>query len=209
MLELRNIKKQYDLNIVLDIPFLKLDKGIYWLKGANGSGKTTLLKMVAGLLPFKGDILYRGISLKNKPRIYRQNISWAEAEPLFPSFIAGKDVVRLYVKIRQVLQKEADNLVELFQMTESINSAIGTYSAGMTKKLSLVLAFLGDPPLIVLDEPLITLDPGTFNAVSALILEKNRTAGSSFLLSSHQELHEELSVFANELTIINRAIVVK
>lgn len=209
MLELRNIKKYYNSNLVLEISFLKLESGIYWLKGANGSGKTTLLKMIAGLLPFEGDILFKGISLRNKPFIYRQNISWAEAEPLFPSFMTGKDLVNLYRKIRTVLKEEADNLPELFKMTEYINNPIGTYSAGMTKKLSLVLAFLGNPPLIVLDEPLITLDADTFNVVSALILQKNRTIGTSFLMSSHQDLDEELSISGRMLIVNNRTIAVE
>lgn len=88
MLELRNIKKYYDLTLVVEISSLKLKSGIYLLKGANGTGKTTLLKMIAGLLPFEGDVLFNEISLKNKPVIYRQNIGWAETEPLFPSFMA-------------------------------------------------------------------------------------------------------------------------
>ena len=84
MLELRNIKKSYHSEVVIQCQFLQLDKGIYWVKGTNGSGKTTLLKMIAGLLPFEGDIVYNKISQKNHPISYRRNVSWAEAEPLYP-----------------------------------------------------------------------------------------------------------------------------
>lgn len=207
MLELRKIKKHYNSTLVLEISLLKLEGGIYWLKGANGSGKTTLLKMIAGLLPFEGDILFKNVSLRSNPLIYRQNMSWADAEPLYPSYMTGKDLVTLYLKIRKALQEEVDNLLELFKMTEYINSAIGTYSTGMTKKLSLVLAFIGNPPLIILDEPLITLDADTFKVASNLILKKSRTIGTSFLMSSHQDLDKALSISGKELIINNRTIV--
>lgn len=209
MLELRNIKKHYNKNLVLDIPFLQLENGIYWVKGANGSGKTTLLKMIAGLLPFQGDIVFKDISLKNESLTYRQNISWAEAEPLFPSFMTGKDLLSLYQNIRKVTRKEVHSLLELFNMTEYINSAIGTYSAGMTKKLSLVMAFLGNPPLILLDEPFITLDADAYNLACAFIAEKNKNSGTAFLMSSHQDLNLELSLSGREITVSNKSITVE
>ena len=209
MLELRNIKKHYNKNLVLDITFLQLVIGIYWVKGANGSGKTTLLKMIAGLLPFQGDIVFKDISLKNESLTYRQNISWAEAEPLFPSFMTGKDLLSLYQNIRKVTRKEVHSLLELFNMTEYINSAIGTYSAGMTKKLSLVMAFLGNPPLILLDEPFITLDADAYNLACAFIAEKNKNSGTAFLMSSHQDLNLELSLSGREITVSNKSITVE
>ncbi len=72
MLKLTTIKKFYSKNLVLEIPSLQIEKGIYWLKGANGSGKTTFLKMISGLLPFDGNISFNDISLKMNPVAYRQ-----------------------------------------------------------------------------------------------------------------------------------------
>src|SRR5690349_12824739 len=111
MLELTNIKKQYHSNTIIDIPHLKLEPGIYWLRGANGSGKTTLLKMIAALLPFEGDIILNNIHLKNNPLLYRQQVSWAEAEPLYPAFMTGKDLIALYTKVRKSAWGEVNNLV--------------------------------------------------------------------------------------------------
>jgi len=207
MLELTSLKKQYHSNTIIDIPHLKLEAGIYWLRGANGTGKTTLLKMIAALLPFEGDITLNNISLKKNPLIYRQQVSWAEAEPLFPAFMTGKDLIYLYRKVRRSAPEEVNTLIELFGMTAYINEAIGTYSAGMTKKLSLVLALLGNPPLVVLDEPLITLDANTIHTVSDIILEKHKTMGSNFLMSSHQNLLEQIAIADKRLTIYNSTIV--
>jgi ABC-2 type transport system ATP-binding protein len=207
MLELKNIRKLYTTNLVLEIPALKLENDIYWIKGENGSGKTTLLKMMAGLLPFEGDILFKNISLKNKPLAYRKQISWAEAEPLYPSFLTGNNLISLYKDIRGAAQKEIDVLVDALNMTESIHEPTGTYSAGMNKKLSLILAFTGNPELIILDEPLITLDPFAFSQVCSIILEKRKNDGTFFLMSSHQNPGPQLSASVKQLTVINKSII--
>lgn len=206
MLQLTNVKKFYHTHLVLQIPFLQLKSGIYWVKGANGCGKTTLLKMVAGLLPFEGDISFKDISLKRSPLLYRQQVSWAEAEPLFPTFLTGTDLISLYRGVRKVPQHTVHTLTELFNMTGYVNGAIGTYSSGMVKKLSLLLAFLGDTPLVVLDEPLITLDPDAFTFLCTFILEKYKANGTTFLMSSHQELDTSLAIAGKELTVINGSI---
>lgn len=207
MLKLKNVKKSYPKHPVLDISFLQLPDGIYWVKGANGSGKTTLLKMVAGLLPFEGDILFNDISIQHQSLAYRQQVSWAEAEPLFPPFMTGMELITLYCSIRKVPPDAANKLLKFFMMTDYIHTAIGTYSAGMTKKLSLVLAFLGDAPLVVLDEPLITLDPQAFTSVCSYILERHINTGTTFLMSSHQELDTRLVLSGKELTVSNQTVV--
>jgi len=209
MIELRNIKKYYNLRLVLEISSLKLKSGIYLLKGANGTGKTTLLKMIAGLLPFEGDILCNEISLKNKPVIYRQKISWAETEPLFPSFMTGMDLINLYQTVRRVEQNEVHTLLEHYSMTDYVNNTIGTYSAGMTKKLSILLAFLGNSEIIVLDEPFITLDSHSYNLTCSLIIERNKKMKTNFIMSSHGDLGKELSSFGTELVVDNKTVLFK
>lgn len=183
-----------------------MEKGIYWLKGANGSGKTTILKMIAGLLPFEGDILFNGISIKSRPLAYRQNVSWAEAEPLFPEFMSGMDLLLLYRNIRKRSQQEIDNLIGVFGLSDYVTNPTGTYSEGMRKKLSLALAFIGDPALIALDEPFITLDPGSIVLVRNIILETHKNKGATFLVSSHQELDMELLAIGKELTVSNQTV---
>lgn len=206
MLQLKKIKKFYNVHPVLQIPSLHLEKGIYWVKGANGSGKTTLLKMIAGLLPFDGDILFNDISIKTQPLAYRQNVSWAEAEPLFPEFMSGGDLLSLFRNIRKVPQHEIDKLIEFFGLTDYISNPTGTYSEGMRKKLSLALAFIGNQPLIALDEPFITLDPGSIALVRNIILETHKNKRTTFLMSSHQELNMELLGIGKELTVCNQTV---
>lgn len=204
MLELRNVKKLYNRRLVLEIPFLQLESGIYWIRGANGSGKTTLLKMIAGLIPFQGDIAFKQISQKHKPLDYRKRVSWAEAEPLFPTFLTGMELVLLYQGIRKARPTEVDDLLEQFGMESYVHSPVGSYSAGMVKKLSLALAFLGNTPVIVLDEPLITLDEGSLHSVCRLIAE--RSSQTLFVLSSHQEPETGLLPAGKELIVNHQTI---
>lgn len=206
MLQVNNVVKKYGTTTILQISSLQLNDGLYWIKGANGSGKTTFLKMVAGLLPFEGDISVNNISIKKKSLLYRQQISWSEAEPLFPSFITGMDLIKFYCNIRKTLPTEADSLIALFNMNDYISTPIGTYSAGMTKKLSLLLSFLGSCSLLLLDEPLITLDAATVTAVCALILQRHHEKGTSFLISSHQDINPQQLRFNKEFSVQNKMI---
>jgi ABC-2 type transport system ATP-binding protein len=205
MLDLLNIKKYYDKTIVLDIPALRLQQNIYWAKGPNGSGKSTLLRMVAGLLPFQGNILLDGISLKKHPLQYRSSVSWADAEPLFPLFLTATELINLFGSIRRSSLHDASALIELFGMHHFVNHKISTYSSGMIKKLSLLLAFLGNNSLIVLDEPLITLDKETVQAVCALISERC-TKGTTFLLSSHMDMDSNLLMAARQLSVQHHTV---
>lgn len=101
MLEISRLKKQYGATVILSVPLLSFDNGVYWIKGGNGSGKTTLLKMIAGLLPFEGSIRLNEFDLKKNPVEYRSYVNYAEAEPLFPSFITGEDLIRLFQKAKK------------------------------------------------------------------------------------------------------------
>ncbi len=186
MLQFNHVYKTYDQQPVLEISTLNLERSVYWLQGINGSGKTTFLRMLAGLIPFKGDILLYGINLHHRPLPYRRLVSFAEAEPLYPGFITGSELVRFYQEIRKAASVQTDMLINLFRMHRFLSLPIGTYSSGMIKKLSLLLAFIGKPSLILLDEPLATLDEATIHIIPELISAYYTEFTTSFRFSSHQ-----------------------
>jgi ABC-2 type transport system ATP-binding protein len=187
MVELLNVKKSYGNYAVIDIPQIHLNHNIYWLKGMNGSGKTTLMKLIAGLLPFQGDVLINGnISIRKNRVAYLRLVNYAEAEPLFPPFLTGYDLIELFVKTKNALQPQAEELISSFGVSSYINNPLGTYSSGMLKKLSLILAFIGNAKLILLDEPLVTIDDKTVPIVTKLISDYYNIRGITFLLTSHQ-----------------------
>lgn len=197
MLKFKNFQKSYHGIPVLKIDDLNLDPGIYWIKGENGSGKSTLLKAIAGILHFDGDIfLNEKISIKKQTMAYRRLVNFATAEPIFPEFLTGREMIKMFSKAKGSVQREEDDYINSMNMQLYIDHPLGTYSSGMLKKLALVLAFLGKAELILLDEPLITIDAASLEILCTWITEKYNQHGTSFLLASHQTLYDlKLPVF--------------
>jgi ABC-2 type transport system ATP-binding protein len=186
MLHFDQVYKSYDQQAVLEISNLELEKNIYWLQGINGSGKTTFLSILAGMLPFRGDIRLNGINLRQDPLSYRRLVHFAEAEPLYPDFITGSELVRFYQSVRKTSPVQTDMLIHLFKMHRILPNPLKTYSSGMVKKLSLLLAFIGKPSLILMDEPLATLDEESVHILPDLISAYFKEFSTSFIFSSHQ-----------------------
>jgi len=187
MLEFSQLEKSYGSRRIFSIPSWRLDVGAYWLQGPNGSGKTTLLRIIAGIISFKGDIRLGGHSLRHDPIAYRRAVSWADAEPRYPAFLTGNDLLSFYLSVKKAPFSQAEQLISAFSMAAYISTRIGSWSDGMIKKLSLVLAFLGAPSLIVLDEPLVTLDTATVQLLYEMIRD-HRGQGRSLLFTSHQDI---------------------
>ncbi|UZR97085.1 ABC transporter ATP-binding protein [Chondrinema litorale] len=207
MLELKNFKKTYGSVTVLEIDHLKISTGIYWIKGANGSGKSTLLKTLAGIINFEGEVLLnKTISVKKQPVAYRKLVNFAEAEPVFPEFLTGMELVKLFASAKNVSVKESEYYIESMGMSAYMSDAIGTYSSGMLKKLSLMLAFLGKPSIILLDEPLITIDAASLEILYEWITHKKQQEELSFFLSSHQTLETKNISLTGELLVQNQTV---
>lgn len=206
MLSLTNINKKYGANEVLNFREWKVDNGIYWLKGGNGTGKSTLFRIISGQIPFQGEVQLNGISLRDEAIKFRSKISFAEAEPQFPLFIKGKELIEFYVETRGGERNQAEELADCFEMTTFLDNIIGSYSSGMLKKLSLICAFIGDVDLYVLDEPLITIDFGSADKLYQLIRDK-ASKGKSFLLSSHQEINRDHLKLDQVFQIINKQVI--
>ena len=201
MLQFLKFKKLYGGFPALKIDELSIDPGIYWIKGVNGSGKSTLLKSIAGILSFEGDILLdNSISIKKQPVAYRKLVNFAEAEPVFPEFLTGTEMIALFAQAKNAPEGQEQHYIETMQMQAYVGQPVGTYSSGMLKKLSLVLAFMGKPKLILLDEPLITIDTASLKILNTWIAERHEQ-GTSFLLSSHQTLEHDALPVARELLV--------
>ena len=192
MLHLTNFSKTYHGRAVLRIDNFALAPGLYWVQGANGAGKSTLLGAIAGILPFEGDIaLAGGPSVKRQAAAYRRLVNFAEAEPVFPEFLTGRELIDLFREAKNGPPGQEEAYLEGLRMTAYVHEPVGTYSSGMLKKLALVLAFLGQPTCIVLDEPLTTLDAEAIPVLCAWMARQRAEQGTSFLLSSHQDLAAE------------------
>lgn len=189
MLQLTHFSKTYRGRAVLRIDSFGFAPGTYWIQGANGAGKSTLLQAIAGVIPFEGDIRLAGQwSVKQQAVAYRRRVNFAEAEPLFPEFLTGRELIHLFRAAKGGPLHQEDVYLEEMQMTPYVHEPVGTYSSGILKKLSLVLAFLGQPACIVLDEPLTTLDTAAVPVLCAWMARQYAQHGTSFLVSSHQAI---------------------
>ena len=207
MLHFVEFNKFYGNFPALKIDDLDIAPGIYWIKGVNGSGKSTLLKSIAGILAFNGDIILdSNISIKKQPVAYRKLVNFAEAEPLFPEFLTGMEMIKLFASAKDAPAGQEQQFIESMKMQSYVDRPIGTYSSGMLKKLSLVLAFLGSPKLILLDEPLITIDTESLKILYSWISEQHNKNGVSFMLSSHQALDPAELPEAQELLVENQTL---
>lgn len=187
MLHVNNYRKAYHGRTILEVPELQLQPGIHWIRGVNGAGKSTFFRSVAGMLPFEGEIwLDDTWEVKRDPVAFRLRVNYAEAEPLYPEYLSAFDLISFVAKAKKAPAGQVNELVETLEITSFWKQPVGTYSSGMLKKTSLILGFLGNPTLIMLDEPLITIDDRAVANVCQLIDQYHQN-GVQFLLSSHQD----------------------
>lgn len=202
MLQISNFRKSYSNHSILEIHDFSIATGIYWLRGVNGSGKSTLLKSLAGIITFEGNIvLHKNLNSKKQSVAYRSQVNFAEAEPIFPDFLTGTELIQLFKAAKKAPPSQENHYVESMSMTSYLKDPIHTYSSGMLKKLSLVLAFMGRPSCILLDEPLTTLDAESLPILYTWIADRHQQQGTTFLLSSHQAFAGEILPTVQEILV--------
>ncbi|TDK43421.1 ABC transporter ATP-binding protein [Algoriphagus formosus] len=205
MLEISQFKKNYSTGFKLQIEDLKLDEGIHLIKGENGSGKSTLLKAIAGIHDFEGDINWNEISIKSSPIAFRKKVNYSDAEPHFPNFLSLDELIRFTLKTKGGSKTQVESLKREFRIGDFSKNPISSYSSGMLKKAGLILAFLGDPSLIILDEPFTTIDLEAQNHLRNLILS-SRKSGVTFLITGHLANFESLLEYDSILEIFDGKI---
>lgn len=161
-LQLRNISKCYGARQVLQPVDLTLNCGVYALLGPNGAGKTTLMNIITDLIPpTTGEVLFDGTEIHRLGTQYRKKLGYLPQNPgLYPEFTA-RELLEYFACLKQIVspKQEIDSLLELVNLTEEKNKKIGTFSGGMKRRIGIAIALLGDPALLILDEPTTGLDP--------------------------------------------------
>jgi len=195
MLKIKGFTKSYSGNQVLKIDNLDLGAGLYWVQGDNGSGKTTFFRSMAGLLPCQGHVGFSdGVGLHQTPVKYRMLVNYAEAEPIYPGFLTALDLLSFVGQAKRAPQGQITSLIKNFGIAPYANNPCETYSSGMLKKLSLAISFLGSPRMILLDEPIITLDAGAKAVLFDLINKFLQKKDTLIFVSSHQEIKDDLAI---------------
>ncbi|MBX2953790.1 MAG: ABC transporter ATP-binding protein [Leadbetterella sp.] len=206
MLKVQNFTKSYSGQKIIATDDLLIPDGIHWVRGVNGSGKSTFFRSVAGIVPYEGQISWNGIDQKAHPIDYRLKVNMSEAEPLYPQFLSGYDILSFITKAKQGTRAQLLDLAGRFDTPAYWKNPCGTYSSGMLKKVAIISAFLGNPELIILDEPLITIDVRSVGVVYELVKEFYEEKGVNFLLSSHQDFIFENLPILHSYQVENQTI---
>lgn len=175
VIEIKNVSKKYGKVEALREVSLSLGHGIYALLGPNGSGKTTLMNILAGLLkPSGGEVLYCGEAIGKSGLAYRSKVGYMPQYPaMYPNF-AVKEFLLYIAELKKLppeREGDIDYLLERVELSDVPNRKISALSGGMKQRLSLCTAVLGDPEILILDEPTAGLDPKQRVALRQFIAE--------------------------------------
>jgi ABC-2 type transport system ATP-binding protein len=198
MLELQGVTKRYgDFTAVKSVD-LKVHRGeIFGFLGPNGAGKTTTIRMVAGVLrPSDGHILIGGEDLAGSPESAKARIGYIPDRPFLYEKLSGGEFLRfvagLWGREGDVVEARLDRLLELFQLTPWKDELIETYSHGMRQKVLISSALIHQPELIVVDEPMVGLDPRSARLLKDLFRTFVANGGTVFLSTHTLEVAEAL-----------------
>ncbi|EDP71840.1 ABC transporter, ATP-binding protein [Flavobacteriales bacterium ALC-1] len=193
MVIIENLHKKFGRNQVLSgVDLTITDGGIFAVLGPNGSGKTTLIKSVLGMvIPDKGTITVLGESIK-KSSDYRHKIDYLPQIANFPSNLRVKELIKMIKDLRKATNED-ERLIQLFKLEPFLDKKLGNLSGGTKQKVNLVLTFMFDSPLIILDEPTTGLDPISLIRLKDLI-KVEKAKGKTILITSHiMSFVEEIS----------------
>lgn len=198
IISIRNLNKKYGKKNVLDNLSMNLKKGdIYGLVGKNGAGKTTLIRIILSLANYdSGEIELFG-KVDEKEKLYdHKRIGNIIETPAFYSFLTAKQNLEYYRIQRGIVgEKSIDEILEMVGLGDVGNKKFKKFSLGMKQRLGLALALLGEPELLILDEPTNGMDPMGIKEVREVLINLNKKNGVTILVSSH--ILGELSQLAN------------
>ncbi len=184
MIEISSLNKKFGKLTVLEGLDLVIDSGgIFAVLGPNGSGKTTLIKSILGMvIPDKGEIKISGESVLKKWN-YRNEINYLPQIANFPANLSVKELISMVKNLRP---KEANDkaLIERFGLEPFLDKKLGNLSGGTKQKVNIVLTFMFESELIILDEPTTGLDPISLIRLKEIIHEE-KDKGKTILITTH------------------------
>lgn len=183
-LQVQNLFKRFGRLQVLDGLNLEVEAGgVVAVLGPNGSGKTTLIKSVLGMVvPDEGDILFQGASVLNRWE-YRDRLNYLPQIANFPANLSVSELIKMVQNLR-ARPSRPEPLIDLFELAPSLDKKLGHLSGGTKQKVNLVLSFMFDSELLILDEPTTGLDPVSVLRLKELVADR-KSRGCTVLLTTH------------------------
>ena len=211
VIELKNIKKQYGNHAVLKGVNMKVNRGdIYGLIGRNGAGKTTIFKMILGLSEINdGTVSIAGSKTMGELYKNRNKIGFFVGTKFF-NYLTARDNLKYYATVkgipRRQIKNEIDRVLEIVGL-QNVKKPVKTFSLGMGQRLGIANAILGNPEILILDEPTNGLDPQGIADVRNMVKRFREEFGMTVIISSH--ILGELEHTADRFGILNEGTVVK
>src|SRR5437764_3171768 len=190
MIELRTLTKKYGSFTAVDAIDLSVPDGeLFGFLGPNGAGKTTTLRMIAGILqPTSGSIHLAGIDLAEDPLAAKSKLGFIPDRPFIYEKLTGVEFLRfvagLYGQDGTKVEHRGRELMALFDLEDWADELVESYSHGMRQKLIISSAFIHRPQVIVVDEPMVGLDPKAARILKDLFREYVRR-GNTIMMSTH------------------------
>ncbi|MBW2668844.1 MAG: ABC transporter ATP-binding protein [Deltaproteobacteria bacterium] len=155
MIELKNLSKRYGNLLAVDNLDLMVSKGeIFGFIGPNGAGKTTTINMMGGVLaPTSGAVMICGINMEDQPEQAKRKIGFIPDRPYLYEKLTGMEFLKFIADLK------SQEKLDMFFLSDRSNELIESYSHGMKQRLVMAAALLHDPEVIVVDEPMVGLDP--------------------------------------------------
>ena len=210
MIEVKNITKKYGNFTAVDNISFKIEEGeIIGLLGPNGAGKSTTMNMITGYIePTEGEIIVNGYDISKKPKKAKTQIGYMpEGVPLY-SDLTVKEFVTYMAELKKVDRKtrkeKVEKIIEQTGLKDVEKKLTRNLSRGYKQRVSMAGALVGEPKILILDEPTVGLDPKQITEIRALIKELGKT--HTVILSSH--ILSEVSQICNKVIIINKGKIV-
>lgn len=211
MLELKNLSKKFGDFTAVNSINLGINKGdLFGFLGPNGAGKTTTIKMIAGLYSLSGGkIRLNDIDVVKEAIKAKEIIGYIPDNPFLYDKLTGREFLYfsggLFNLTKSVLKNKIDELVELLKIKEWLDKRTEEYSQGMRQRITIASAFLHSPELIIIDEPMVGLDPQSAHIVKQ-VLKQKADEGKIVFMSTHSlNVVEEI---CNRVGIINNGNII-
>ncbi|HXA49377.1 MAG TPA: ABC transporter ATP-binding protein [Candidatus Acidoferrum sp.] len=207
MLEVRGLTKRYAGTLAVDHVSFQISPGeILGYVGPNGAGKSTTVKMIIGLLdPSEGMVLFNGRSIREDLAGFQSQIGYVPEEPYLYPYLSGYEYLELTGRLRGMqaaaIQSRIDEFLRLFGLWDDRHTPVSSYSKGMRQKILLSSALLGNPRLLIFDEPLSGLDVTAMLVVREL-MQGLAAQGRIVLYSSH--VLEVVEKICSRVLILNK-----
>jgi len=211
MLELINLVKKFGDFSAVNIAGLTIKKGqLFGFLGPNGAGKTTTIKMIAGLLnPTTGKILINGIDVWQYPIESKMKIGYIPDQPFLYEKLSGKEYLffsgGLYNLSKEFLKNKIEEISDILKIGSWINKRTDEYSQGMKQRIVIASSLLHDPELLIVDEPMVGLDPQSAYDVKKMFQEKLKRGTTIFISTHSLNVVEEI---CTSVGIINKGSII-